>query len=137
MKVLVYIEKRDFDDFFKWLNQISIGNFLTPIVPFSHAADNFQEPLKIYLSSREYSAIKDVDKDIQEVQEVYGNITTELQSESSESHLLVIQDILREADRLSVTSKLVYAALQAMSDIPGLTPDEAMIIAERDLGSRL
>jgi hypothetical protein len=137
MNVLVYIEKRDFNDFFKWLNQISIGNFLTPIVPFSHEPTEFKEPLKIYLSAREYSAINDVNKDIHEVQKIYGNITTQFVPEFREQHLLIIQDILREADRLCIMPKLVYIALQAMAEIPGLTPEEAMVIAERDFHSYL
>jgi hypothetical protein len=132
MKVTVYIEKNDFDEFFKWMNRISLGHIASPPVRFSHCSEDIKDPLRVSLEAREYTLIKDVERDIDDIQKTYGPFEIDFSPESTSSHLLIIQDILREADRQDLKNEIVYTALQAALHIPGITPAEAMVIAERE-----
>lgn len=132
MKVTVYIEKNDFDDFFKWMNRINLGLFSTPPVAFSHREEDIKDPLNVSLDSREYAIIRDVRKDIEEIQKLYGPIDIDFSPQSTQSHLLLIQDIMRQASRHDLANEVVYAALMVMKQLPDISPVEAIIIAERE-----
>lgn len=137
MKITVYIEKDSFDEFFKWMNRISLGIYSTPPVKFSHRLDGFQDPLRVSLDSREYTLIKDVEQDIEDIQKSYGPMEIDFSPVSTQSHLLIIQDVLREASRMDVLNEIVFTALQVASQLPGITPTEAIVIAENEwLGFR-
>jgi hypothetical protein len=132
MKVDLYIEKKDFDQFFTWMNRIALGIYSTPRVKFSHRIDDIQDPLRVSLDTREYTLIRDVKRDIDKIQKTYGPMDLDFSPISTHSHLLIIGDVLREADRQDRSSEVVYTALQLMQQIPGVTPTEAMTIAERE-----
>jgi hypothetical protein len=132
MKVTIYIEKNDFDDFFKWMNRIKLGLFSTPKVNFSHRQEVIADPLRITLDEREYTLIKDVEKDIKDIQSAYGPIEIDFSPESTVNHLLVIRDVLRESERNDVAAEVVFTAIQAAQQVPGISPTEAMVIAERE-----
>jgi hypothetical protein len=132
MKVTIYIEKNDFDDFFKWMNRIKLGLFSTPKVNFSHRQEVIADPLRITLDEREYTLIKDVEKDIKDIQSAYGPIEIDFSPESTINHLLVIRDVLRESERNDVAAEVVFTAIQAAQQVPGISPTEAMVIAERE-----
>jgi len=132
MKVDIYIEKQDFDEFFKWMNRIGLGIYSTPKVEFSHRMADIKDPLRVSLDSREYTLIRDVKKDIKEIQKTYGPLELDFTPLTTQNHLLVIKDILREANRKDVMEEVVYTALQVLSTIPGLSPTEAMVIAENE-----
>ena len=137
MKVTVYIEKTDFDVFYQWLNRISLGAYSTPPIKFSNRQEDIQDPLSLSLDPREYTLIKDVERDIEEIQKTYGPIDIDFTPESTGNNLLIIQDILREATRKDLQSEIIYTALQVIQQLPDLNPIEAMIIAEREwLGTR-
>jgi hypothetical protein len=132
MKVTIYIEKNDFDEFFKWMNRIKLGLFSTPKVNFSHRHEVIADPLRITLDEREYTLIKDVEKDIKDIQSAYGPIEIDFSPESTVNHLLVIRDVLRESERNDVAAEVVFTAIQAAQQVPGISPTEAMVIAERE-----
>ena len=132
MKVTIYIEKNDFDDFFKWMNRIKLGLFSTPKVNFSHRQEVIADPLRITLDEREYTLIKDVERDIKDIQSAYGPIDIDFSPASTSTHLLTIKDILREAARNDLMPEVVYTAMQVVQQISGITPSEAMIVAERE-----
>lgn len=137
MKITIYIEKSDFDDFYKWMNRISLGSYSTPKVKFSNREEDIQDPLKISLDAREYTLIKDVEQDIEEIQKTYGPIDIDFTPECTSNNLLIIQDILRESERKDLQPEVVYTALQVMQQLGDLSPIEALIIAEREwLGYR-
>jgi hypothetical protein len=132
MKITVYIEKSDFDEFFKWMNRLNLGIFSTPPVEFSHRESDIQDPLKILLDSRDYSLIRDTRQDIEELQNTYGSFEIDFSPESAQGHLLVIQDIIREAQRRDLLNEVVFTALQVATQIRDITPAESMIVAERE-----
>lgn len=137
MKVAIYIEKNNFDEFLKWMNRIKMGIYSTPAVNFSHTAINMQDPLLITLDTREYTLIKDVEEDIKNIQKVYGPFEIDFSPVSTESHLLIIQDVLREAQRKDLLVEVVFSAIQIALQIPDITPSEAIIVAEHEwLGVR-
>lgn len=137
MKVTVYIEKDDFDRFFKWMNRIGLGVYSTPPVAFFNTEKDIQDPLKILLDSREYTLIKDVKKDIEDIQKNLGPLELDFSPECTASHLLVIQDVLREAERKDLLPELVYTAIQIALQLPEITPTEVIVIAEHEcLGIR-
>jgi hypothetical protein len=132
MKVIVYIEKNDFDEFFKWMNRISLGIYSSATVNFSHREEDIQDPLKVSLDSREYTLIKDIQQDIEDIQKTHGPLEIDFSPESTASHLLIIQDVIREAERRDLLTEVVYAALQVALQLPGITPAEAIVIAEQE-----
>jgi hypothetical protein len=132
MKVIVYIEKNDFDEFFKWMNRISLGIYSSATVNFSHKEEDIQDPLKVSLDSREYTLIKDIQQDIEDIQKTHGPLEIDFSPESTASHLLIIQDVIREAERRDLLTEVVYAALQVALQLPGITPAEAIVIAEQE-----
>lgn len=132
MKVILYIEKNDFDEFFKWMNRISLGIYSSATVNFSHKEEDIQDPLKVSLDSREYTLIKDIQQDIEDIQKTHGPIEIDFSPESTASHLLIIQDVIREAERRDLLTEVVYSALQVASQLPGITPAEAIVIAEQE-----
>lgn len=137
MKITVYIEKSEFDDFFKWFNRISLGIYSTPTVKYSHLQEDIEDPLKVTLDSREYTLIQDIEKDLDDIQNTYGPLEIDFSPTSTGNNLLVIQDILKEADRFDLRNEVVYTALQVCQQLPDITPIESMIIAEREwLGPR-
>ena len=60
MKVELYIEKEEYDIFYRWINRISLGIYSTAPVRFSHRIEDIGDPLKVSLDSREYTLIKDI-----------------------------------------------------------------------------
>jgi len=132
MKVTVYIEKSEFDEFFTWLNRINFGVFCTQPVKFSHRESDMKDPFKIILESREYTAIRDNHKDLELLQQQYGKCELEFSPESTKNDLLLIQDIVREANRYDLANEVIYTALIVMKQLPDVTPSEAIIIAERE-----
>lgn len=137
MKVTVYIEKNDFDEFFKWMNRIGLGIYSTPTVKFSHREEDIQDPLKVALDSREYTLIKDVKKDIEDIQKMHGPLEIDFSPVSTASHLLIIQDVLREAERKDLLAEVVFSAIQVALQLPDISPTEAIVMAEHEwLGIR-
>lgn len=137
MKVTVYIEKNDFDEFFKWMNRIGLGIYSTPTVNFSHREEDIQDPLRVTLDSREYTLIKDVKKDIEDIQKTHGPLELDFSPVSTASHLLIIQDVLREAERKDLLTEVVFSAIQVALQLPDITPTEAIVMAEHEwLGIR-
>lgn len=137
MKVELYIEKDRFDTFFRWINRISLGIYSTPPVKFSHRIEDIKDPLKVSLDSREYTLIKDIEKDIKEIQKTHGPFEIDFSPENTATHLLAIHDVLREAERKDLVTEVVYSALQIALQMPDITPTEAMVIAEHEwLGIR-
>lgn len=137
MKVELYIEKDRFDTFFRWINRISLGIYSTPPVRFSHRMEDITDPLKVSLDSREYTLIKDIQHDIEEIQKSHGPFEIDFSPDNTATHLLAIHDVLREAERKDLVTEVVYSALQIALQMPDITPTEAMVIAEHEwLGIR-
>lgn len=137
MKVDLYIEKDNFDMFFRWVNRIGLGIYSSPPVRFSHRIEDIKDPLKISLDSREYTLIKDLEHDIEEIQKTHGPFEIDFSPENTATHLLAIHDVLREAMRKDLVTEVVFSALQIALQMPDITPTEAMVIAEHEwLGIR-
>ena len=133
MKVELYIEKEEYDIFYRWINRISLGIYSTAPVRFSHRIEDIEDPLKVSLDSREYTLIKD----IEEIQKMHGPIEIDFSPVNTATHLLAIHDVIREAERKDLVTEVVYSALQIALQMPDITPTEAMVIAEHEwLGIR-
>ena len=137
MKVELYIEKEEYDIFYRWINRISLGIYSTAPVRFSHRIEDIGDPLKVSLDSREYTLIKDIQHDIEEIQKSHGPFEIDFSPDNTATHLLAIHDVLREAERKDLVTEVVYSALQIALQMPDITPTEAMVIAEHEwLGIR-
>ena len=134
MKVTIYIEKKDFDTFFKWVKRLSLGHLSHPPVDFSHCIDDITDPLRISLDTHEYYLITDAKDDLKQIESLYGQINIQYESDTSEYHLQTIKESLRNAERQDSLVQLVYESLKVMKDLNQVTPAEAIIIAERELG---
>lgn len=132
MKVTIFIEKKDFDEFFKWMNRIDKGIIVSPPVRFSHRLEGIRDPLRVSLDSYEYALIQNVESDIEDIQKAYGPITLDYSPLTTSSHLLIIKDVARKAEREDLLPEVIYLALKAAIKIPGLTPTEAIVIAENE-----
>ena len=133
MKVTIYIEKKDFDSFFRWVKQLELGILSTPPVTFSHNQDDIKDPLKVSLDTNVYYLITDAQEDLKNINTSVGPFSISYEPDTEESHLQRIKESLRKAKREDLEIELVYSALAVMKDLPDITPSEAIIIAERNL----
>lgn len=132
----MYISKKDYDSFFRWLKQLHHGVLSTPPVNFSHIESEIRDPLRVSLDTNEYYLITDAKEDLKNLENIYGSLEINYEPDSQELHLQRIKESIRNASREDLVIELVYAALAVMKDLPDLTPSEAVIIAERSvLGS--
>jgi hypothetical protein len=132
MKLTVYIEKRDFDNFFVWMNRLGQGALQPSPVPFSHKKEDIQDPLQISLNPDEYNLIQDAESNIEAIRNTWGNLDILYSPESLENQKIMMGDIIRNASRYDLTVDVVNTAIELAMQIPGITPLEALIIAERD-----
>ena len=133
MKVTVYISKKDFDAFFRWIKQLELGILSSPPVNFSHLENDIQDPLKVSLDTHVYYLITDAQEDLKQIDSSVGPFSIDYEPDSEEYHLQVIKEGLRKAKREDLELELVYSALAIMRDLPNITPSEAIIIAEKTL----
>jgi hypothetical protein len=133
MKVTVYISKKDFDAFFRWIKQLELGILSSPPVNFSHLENDIQDPLKVSLDTHVYYLITDAQDDLKQIDSSVGPFSIDYEPDSEEYHLQVIKEGLRKAKREDLELELVYSALAIMRDLPNITPSEAIIIAEKTL----
>jgi hypothetical protein len=132
MKVTIYIEKDEFDNFFKWVNRLNQGILSNSPVKYSTTDQNFDSPLQLSLEPPLYHLIKDAEKDIKTLQEVYGEMDLTFKPMSRSWELRAVQDVVRNSQRYDMEANVIYTALLTIAAMPELTPSEAMIIAERE-----
>jgi len=133
MKVFLYVEKEEFDSFYIWFRRISSGILESQPVPVSHSPDEFLSPLRISLDVDEYYLITDIQEDLKSLSESCGFLSLKYEPDTQEFHLQRIKESLRSATRIDKTNELVYSALLVMQSVPGITPSEAMVIAEKSI----
>ena len=131
MKVNVYVNYTDFDKFFVWLNHLKQGVIEeSPVKVFTQKED-IKDPLMISLNPDEYYLIKDTESNIEEIRNAWGNLDILYKTESLEVQKIMMNDIIRNAERWEVGVDLINTALELAMAIPGISPLEALIIAER------
>jgi len=133
MKVTIYIEKNDFDKFFRWVKQLEYGALSSPPVQFSNIQNDIKDPLRVSLESSVYYLITDAQEDLRNIDTSIGPFNVNYEPDNDAEHLQRIKECLRKAKREDLELELVYSALSTMKDLPDLTPSEAIIIAERNL----
>lgn len=133
MKVSVYLEKKNLEKFNAWLLQLKEGILSSAPVQFYFRKEDIKEPLMIFLDMYEYNLITDAKDDLKELEDICGPLVISYEPNTREEHLQGIKEGLRIANRLNKQVQLVYAALSAIKDIPSLTPNEAMIVAQRSV----
>ena len=134
MKVSLYIEKKNFEEFFIWFNRLNQGVILPSPIVYSHKKEDIEDPLQVYFSADEYALIQDTESNIEEIKKTWGNLDILYSPESLENQKILMGDILRNAKRHDSLVDLVSASIELAMHIPGITPLEAMIIAEREWG---
>lgn len=132
MKVKIYIEKEDFENFFLWVNRLRQGILSSPTVNYSTVEKGIKNPLQLSLDAEMYNLVQDALADIETIGDNYGDMELDFQPLSRSWELRTIGDIVRSSTRYDMASNVIYTALCAISQIPGLSPAEAMIIAERE-----
>jgi hypothetical protein len=132
MKVVIYIEKNDFDAFFQWINRLNNGNLCHPPVPYYIEKDDAKEPLQLIVEPEFYSLIQDAEADLKKLHKDFGPMELEYDPTSISWELRTIADILRNSRRLDIEADVVYTALFTAAEVPDISPTEALIIAERE-----
>jgi hypothetical protein len=132
MKVNIYIEKSDFDAFFVWINRLNHGILTSTPIKYSTEASSIKKPLQISLEPNMYALIVDAETDLKSLQTEYGEVNISFEPLSKSWELRTIKDILRNSKRYDMDPNVVYTALYTMAQVPGISPAEAMIIAERE-----
>ena len=74
MKVTIYIAKKDFDAFFRWVRRLEIGILSSPPVAFSHIEDDIKDPLRVSLDTDIYYLITDAQDDLEIIKKAVGDI---------------------------------------------------------------
>lgn len=132
MKVNIYIEKADFSAFFTWVNRLNHGILSSTSVKYSSLKKGFLEPLQLSLGPNMYSLIMDAETDLKSLKKEYGEVDVSFEPFSRSWELRTIKDVLRNSRRYDTESNVVYTALYTMAHVPGISPAEAMIIADRE-----
>lgn len=133
MKAIIYIEKSDFDKFFTWLNRLKQGNLEPTPVSYFLSNDELERPLQLLLSTEEYSLIQDVEKSIEDIKNEHGNLNIDYKPESLNADKILIGNIIRNASRYDLQVEIMNTAVELAMSMPGLTPLDAFLIAEREL----
>jgi len=131
MKVSLYIEKKDFDNFFIWANRLNQGVLSTCPVRYSQSREGFTSPLHLSLEAEEYALIRDSVSAMEDIREKLGG-DFYFRLEPLENDKIVMQTIIKNAQRHDLEVDIVNTALEVSMQIPGITPLEALIIAERE-----
>lgn len=129
MKVTIYIEKRSFDTFFTWLNRINQGVISHRPTRYSTCPEGFTSPLQITLSGSEYATLQDVEADLARIKEEIG-AELHYTPEPMEQEKIMVNAIIKKAQRHDALAELVISALELASYLQGITPLEALVIAE-------
>ena len=132
MKVTIYIEKPDFEEFFKWVNRLNQGILSSCPIKYSTVNKDFENPLQLTLEPSLYHLIEDAESDIKNLRSVYGEMYIDFNPMSRSWELRTILDVVRNSQRYDMQAHVIYTALLTMAAMPELTPSEAMIIAERE-----
>ena len=132
VKISLYIEKKDFDAFFIWINRLNQGILETPTVVYSTKPEGFNSSLELQLEPDAYNLLRDAESDLQYMKDTYGDLEISFEHQSGLRDINTIKNILRNARLYDMEDKVVYTALQAMVEVPGILPVEAMIISERE-----
>jgi len=131
MRVSLYIEKSDFDTFFIWSNRLATGVLSTCPVAYKNTPDSFKAPLQLLLEANDYAMIKDAEEDLKKLRDRVGGELV-FYPEQLEEDKILMSVILRNAQRHDIEVDLIKTALELSTIIPGITPIEALIIAERE-----
>jgi hypothetical protein len=131
MKVTIYINQKDFDTFFKWVKELELGNLSTPPVKFSNNINDVDDPLRVSLDSNTYFIIKDAQDDLEEIVTLTGPFKIQYEHDTKELHLQRIKEGLRNAKRQNLENELIYTAFGVIKDLPSITIEEAVVIAEK------
>lgn len=132
MKISLYIEKIDFDAFFIWINRLNEGVLETPSVKYQNTPEGLKAPLELQLEPEAYGLIRDAESDFEYMKETYGDLDICFERQSGLRDINTIKNILRNARLYELEERVVYTALLAMVEVPGILPVEAMIISERE-----
>jgi hypothetical protein len=132
MKVTIYIEKTDFDEFFVWVNRLNHGILTSAPVKYTIGPEGLKKPLQLSLDPSMYTLIQDAENDIKTLQVAYGELDIKFEPLSKSWELRTIQDVSRNARRYDMEANVIYSALHVMTQVPGISPAEAMIISERE-----
>ena len=111
MKIIIYIEKSDFDVFFQWINRLNNGNLCHSPVPYYIEKEEAKEPLQLIVEPEFYSLIQDAESDLESIREKFGTMELEYDPTSISWELRTIADILRNSRRLDIEADVVYTAL--------------------------
>ena len=128
MRVRLYIEKKDFNEFYRWINKLKVGDLCSPTFLFSNTDSGFENPLQIILHEDEYSLVRDAEEELENMNGLH--VQTERVLEDDQR---MVKESLINSRRHSLEVQVVNRAIEiAMDTTVDLTPGECMLIAERE-----
>jgi hypothetical protein len=130
MRISLYVEHDDLHEFYRWVNRLSEGHIESPTIKFNHKKEIFKDPLEIQLSANEYAMICDANAEVDKISELGGPIDITYMPKDRNWQMSTIRNILKNADRHNLSVEVIFSALATVSELPTITPAEAMIIAE-------
>ena len=129
MRVRLYIEKADFNEFYRWINKLKVGDLCSPTFFFSNTDQGFSQPLQIILAADDYALVRDAEEEL----EAMGGLKIHTEKVLGDDSRM-IRDSLSNSRRHSREVEVVKRAIElAVDTTVGLTPGECMLIAEREL----
>jgi hypothetical protein len=133
MKVTIFLEKKNFDNFLVWLNRLDQGIIIQCPVKYQYQIDGLKDPMQVLMDADEYAMMQDAEEDIANLKEKMGITDTQFVPEPYDADKLLISGIIKNAERWDLAIDVITAAIEIAQEVKGITPLEALIIAEREV----
>lgn len=114
------------------MNRLKQGTLEPAPISYSLSTDDVERPLQILLNPDEFAIIQDAEKNIEDIKKSYGNLSILYSPESLLHEKIMMGDVLRNAIRHDCLVEVYNTAVELAMSIPGLSPLDALIIAERE-----
>jgi hypothetical protein len=133
MKATIFLEKKNFDKFLTWMNRLDQGIIIQCPVNYQYQIDGLKDPMQVLIEGDEYAMMQDTEDDINELKDKIGISETNFIPEPYDADKLLMSGIIKNAARWDLMVDVIYAAIEIAQEVKGITPLEAMIIAEREV----
>ena len=133
MKATIFLEKKNFDKFLTWMNRLDQGIIIRCPVNYQYQIDGLKDPMQVLIEGDEYAMMQDAEDDINELKDKIGISETNFIPEPYDADKLLMSGIIKNAARWDLMVDVIYTAIEIAQEVKGITPLEAMIIAEREV----
>jgi hypothetical protein len=133
MQATIFLEKNNFDKFLVWLNRLDQGIIIPCPIQYQTRIEGLTDPMQVLMDGDEYAMVQDAEQDITNLKVKMGITDVHYTPEPYDADKLLMSGILKNAERWDLAVDVVSAAIEIAQQVKGITPLEAMIIAEREV----